>query len=190
MAKKLFSVVALSLVMAAGAFAQGAEAKSSAKNWISGEVGLLGGGVRYERTLNEKWSIGGEFFWNSLFFFWNSLGVEVAARYYPWAGTFYAELGAGFGTVTGTEDYTYTYSGRSYTLLEVPYSTAGFMIAPAVGWRIDVGQPGGFYLNPSVAIPMVLGAKSYTWAGGGTAPESAFKFGVNFKAALGLGYAF
>jgi len=32
------------------------------------------------------------------------------------------------------------------------------MLAPAVGWRIDLGQPGGFFINPLVSFPIAFGS--------------------------------
>jgi len=126
-------------------FAQ--DSGSSAKNWISGEVGLLGGGIRYERMLTEKLSVGGTVFFNSFFLLWNSIGVNATARYYFWKGL-YGELGVGYGTVTGTEDY--NDGGWSYRWV---YTTQGAMITPGIGWKIDLGQPGAFFINPHADGP-------------------------------------
>jgi hypothetical protein len=181
MYKKRFIVfvvlVIFALIAAGGLFAQ--EGGSSVKNWISGDLSLLGAGVRYERILNDNFSIGGTVFFHSFFLFWNSIGVNVTGRWYPWAENFYAELGIGYGTINGTEDY--TSNGKTYSW---SYTVNGVMITPGVGLRIDVGSPGGFFINPMVSLPIVLGSKK-NWVG-----ESEFRSGVNFRPAFGMGYAF
>jgi hypothetical protein len=181
--KKLLILVLMAFAIG-NLFAQEGKLQSSPKHWISGEVGLIAGGLRYEMMLSPKLSVGGTAFYNSFFFLWNSIGVNVTARYYPWAGKFYAELGAGYGTVTGTETVNVPdWYGSGTHPVEFIYTNSGAMITPGIGWKIDVGQPGGFFLNPSVAIPLVLGSKT-VYSG-----ESEFGFGMNFKVALGLGYA-
>jgi len=124
--KKMLFILVLAVVIAGGVFGQAKAASSkgkdaSVKNFISGELGLIEFGARYERMLNKNFSVGGTAFWNSFFFFWNSLGIQATGRYYPWAGTFYTELGLGYGTVTGTEsDWLYSWV----------YVTQGLMVTP------------------------------------------------------------
>ena len=70
------------------------------KNWISGEFGLIGLNLRYERMLNEKFSIGALLTAN-LSFLMESMdySVQTTLRWYPWEGKFYSELGLGFGHI-------------------------------------------------------------------------------------------
>jgi hypothetical protein len=175
--KKLLVILVLATVIAVGGvFAQ--------NNWISGQVGLLGAGVGYERVLTPSVSVGGELYYNSLFFFWNSFAVEANAKFYPFKGVFYIKLGLGFGTITGTEDV--SYGGSSYRWI---YSTSGFLIDPGIGWKIDVGSPGGFFIEPKIGVPIILGKKDYD-AVAGYNGNGEFKVGVNFVAAFGMGFAF
>lgn len=53
--------------------------------------------------------------------------VEAQAHWYPWAGSFHVDAGLGWSY----------YLSSMHTLL----------IAPGVGWRIDFGEPGGFFIN-------------------------------------------
>ncbi|MDR2477728.1 MAG: hypothetical protein LBD48_00290 [Treponema sp.] len=96
----------LALVLAAG-FAGGLLAQEKTanvrNNWISGELSLIGAGLRYEYMLNENVSLGVNAYWTSLFFLWNDLGINAVGRFYPWGKTFFAEIGLGFGMHTGTE---------------------------------------------------------------------------------------
>jgi hypothetical protein len=172
--KKRLLVLVLMAVVVGGLFAQ------DQRNWISGEVSLLGGGARYEFMLNEKFSVGATVFFQSFFLFWNSLGINATGRFYFWKGL-YAEVGAGYGTITGTEDYTSPGSSWTHTFA---YVVNGFMLTPAIGWKIDVGNPGGFFINPMVGVPLVLGSRK-TRDG-----DKKFKLGVNFRPAFGMGYAF
>jgi hypothetical protein len=178
--KRFIFMVVLAGIIAGGAFAQ-----AKPKNWVYGQVGLIGGGLGYERFLTPALSIGGEFYYNSFFIIWNSIGAEAYAKFYPLSGkVFYAKLGLGFGTVTGTEDYEYegiTYGSQFY-------STRGFLLDPGVGWKIDVGQPGKFFIEPKASVAIVLGKKDYGLSWGGYEPE--FKVGFNPVLAFALGYAF
>jgi hypothetical protein len=178
--KKFVFLTVLAALIAGGLFAQ-----EGPKNWAYGQGGLLGGGAGYERLLFPALSVGGEVYYNSFFLFWNSVAVEAYARYYPLqAKTLYVKLGLGFGTVSGTEDYIY----QGYNYGRYVYTTTGFLIDPGVGWKIDVGQPGKFYIEPKFSLALVLGKKDYTATLFGY--ESGFKAGINPVLAFALGYAF
>ena len=170
MKKTLFSLV-LAILVASGAFAQA--------NWISGEVSLIGGGIRYERMLNEQWSIGANAYWSSLFFFWNEMGVHASARFYPWSGAFFvgASLGFHIHTALNAPD---GYLGTTQIL--------GAAISPEIGWRIDVGNPGGFFIQPGIKLPVTFGIREREAVFGGR--ETGFGVGVGFVPYFGMGVAF
>jgi hypothetical protein len=144
-------------------------------HWISLEASLIGNGVRYERQLSGRLSVGGTAFYHIFYLIWTSMGITASVRFYPWAGAFYAELGLGYGLVFGTDG--------GLAGLEI-YMTHGVMITPALGWRIDLGKRGRFYINPMVSLPIALGDKE-RWYG-----ETSFGVGVNCRPAFGIGYAF
>jgi hypothetical protein len=50
-----------------------------------------------------------------------------------------------------------------------------------VGWKVDVGEPGGFFISPSIKLPITLGANDV---------KDEFGMGVGFLACFGLGGAF
>jgi hypothetical protein len=156
--KKVVFMMVLAAAVAGGAWGQ-----SEPKNWISGEASLLGAGVSYERMLTPNFSVGGTMFYHTFFFFFTSLGVNVTGSFYPWAGMFYTEIGLGFGS--------------NFTL-------NGAMITPAVGWKIDVGKTGGFFLNPELSVPLVLGVEE-DWRG-----EKEFGILAIPRVSFGMGYAF
>jgi hypothetical protein len=177
------------MTVLAGLIAGGLFAQEGPKNWVYGQGGLIGGGVGYERLLSSSLSVGGELYYNSFFIIWNSFATEAYARYYPLqAQTLYFKLGLGFGTVTGTEDYEYSYGGVTVNLPNRAYATRGFLIDPGVGWKIDVGQPGKFYIEPKASLAIVLGKKDYGLTYGGY--EAEFKLGINPVLAFAVGYAF
>jgi hypothetical protein len=176
--KKVFLVLVLALLVAGGVFAQ----VGNANNWVGGQLGLLGAGLRYERVLTPQFTVGGAAYFNSLFFFWNNTGVKAFGRFYPWSGNFFAELGVGFGYRTGTEDV----DDGGYHGLGVLYSLTGFLLEPGLGWKIDVGAPAGFYIEPILTLPIVMGSREFDYSGA----EGEFKVGVGFVAAFGMGYAF
>ena len=181
MAKKWVLGLILATLVAGGVFAQEAP-----KNWISGQVGLINGGAGYERVITPSLSIGGEVYFNSFFIIWNSLAVEGYARFYPFKGKFYGKLGLGFGTVSGTEEVETGWGGKASWF----YQTTGFLIDPGIGWKIDVGKPGAFFIEPKVSVPIVLGKKEYDTLGSSYSENGEFKVGVNFVVAFGMGYAF
>ena len=165
----------LLVLMAAVLRGVSAEEPPGPLHWLSAEVSLIGNGFRYERQLSSRLSVGGTAFYHIFFLIWTSMGITASVRFYPWAGAFYAEVGLGCGVVFGTD---YGPAGSEV------YSAYGVMITPALGWRVDLGKPGGFYINPLVALPVVLGDKE-RWYG-----ETGFGVGVNCRPAFGIGYAF
>jgi len=186
--------VALALVVAGGVFAQeeGAPARNIS-NWISGEVSLLGAGARYERMLNDKLSIGANVYWSSFFIIWNELEIGVSARYYPWGKTFFAGLGLGFHQHSGLYEYEDEGSNYSYTYTWFGTVT-GVAITPEAGWRIDVGNTGGFFISPGIKLPITLGKLEDYEADGLVgdlkASGGGFRVGFGIVPYFGLGYAF
>jgi len=173
MKKKIILLLVLAVIVAGGVFAE-----SGVKNYISGEVSLLGGGARYERMLTDSWSIGGTYFWNTFFILTDSSGVMADVRFYPGAGKFFIELGLGFGWVD---------SWNLLSLLAVRDTLYGVMLSPGIGWRIDFGDPGGFFINPMISVPMVIGGATYYR---NYRYRVDFGFGVDFRAGIGFGFAF
>ncbi|MDR0444624.1 MAG: hypothetical protein LBH44_14600 [Treponema sp.] len=185
--KKRVIFLVLVIFIAGWVFAQDDDAEkraNSVDNWISGEVSLLGIGARYERMLDQNWSVGANIYWNNLFLFWNELEIGLSGRYYIWSKTFFVGIGLGFHAHSGTFDYEYTSYG--YSAKGTWFGTInGLGISPEIGWKIDVGNPGGFFVQPGVKIPITLGALEMY----GT-KNNEFRAGIGFVAYCGLGYAF
>jgi hypothetical protein len=178
-------------------------AQDAKKNWISGNVGILGGGAQYERVLTPYLSIGAGAYYYTLILFAN-MGGEANVRFYPLTFVsaiaensilrgFYVDAGLGFGLSWGAVDFDYEYEffGTTYKGTESEWgTTTGFLIRPGLGWKFDVGKPGGFFLEPHVAVPIVLGNQEpVLWGFGGDA-KSQFGASVGFIARFGLGFAF
>ena len=180
MKKRLLFCLVLVMLVAGGVFAQNRPANIR-DNWIQGELGLLGVGVRYERMLNSQWSVGANIYWSSFFIIWNELGIDATARYYPWGTNFFVGLGLGFHTHTGTAEE--TYKGKKYSEW---VTITGVALTPEVGWKIDVGEEGGFYVQPGIKIPITIGKQDAIVSGAKT--KTSVGFGV--VPYCGLGYAF
>jgi hypothetical protein len=173
----------LAVLIAGGIFAQ--EKSANVKNnWISGELGIFGFGARYEYMLSPNLSIGANVYFNTLIIL-NDFGVTANLRYYPWGKTFYAELGLGYGYHMGFETI-----GKDENVTDIVdwLQTTGILITPGLGWKIDVGKPGGFYLYPGIKVPIVLGNQAPVISFADY--EEKFGIGVGFLAYFGMGYAF
>ena len=107
--------------------------------WISGEISLLGFGIRYERTLNSYFSTGINIHAN--FTGVLHIGGTGNIRYYPFERNFFLGLGLGYQF---TRIFLFGAGGL------------GFAVNPEIGWKIDVGKPGGFFLQPGIKLPITI----------------------------------
>jgi hypothetical protein len=147
-------------------------------NWIS--LDLIAGvsvvNIRYERDINDFFSIGGVFrfnYWQDTITsdgYWEGwqssflrIGALLALRAYPTTFPFYLELGAGGDMVSRNN------GGDSEGRLE-------FEIAPAMGVRL--GGPGGFFVSPFVSLPIRF---FEDWNGVG-------RTAINVRAGAGIGW--
>jgi hypothetical protein len=102
---------------------------------------------------------------------------------------FYAGLGLGYGIHTGEEEVEYSYyrdgpKHKHDTIVE----RNGFGIVPEIGWKIDLGNPSGFFLNPHVQLPLIIGKR--TWSYYYSDDDDAVGVSVGFRLALGAGWVF
>jgi hypothetical protein len=181
--KNVFLFLVLVVIITGGVFAQ-EKAANSKSNWISGELSLIGGGVRYERMLGSNMSLGANVYYSTLFFFWNEFATDASFRFYPWGKNFFVGVGFGFHTHTGLSDVT----GDDGEVYSEFVQVGGVAITPEVGWKIDVGDVGGFYLQPGVKLPVTFGEK--TGLRFSSAEEGSFGVGVGFVPYFGMGFAF
>jgi hypothetical protein len=159
---------------------------SGVKNWFSGEVSILGGGLRYERMLNDKMSIGGNVYYSTFFVLWgHDLGADFSFRFYPWGGTGSVPEGLFFGGGLG---FHMNWIGLASYLADDDWMTLyGGAITLDVGWKLDVGGPGGFFLQPGIKVPIYLGARK-TWDLWDSYYE--FDWGSTTIPYVGFGFAF
>ena len=167
-----FSVFAM--LITGGVFSQD-KASNVRDNWISGEISLLGIGARYERMINKHFSVDASVFFNAFAFMddasMRTTGVQVAGRWYPWAATFFTEIGLGFAVIEDTAVIGTT---------EIKESFTGVFMAPAFGWKIDVGNPGGFFVSPMLELMFVFNSHSF----------AVDSWTMDAKMSIGFGYAF
>ena len=144
-------------------------------NWLSIDIATFGGGIRYEHDLNKFFSVGVTIFFNgSLDFSYWRVGALATTRFFPGGFPFYIELGLGGGLAEGSED-------------ERTYRITGFMVAPSVGARFDIGREGGFFINPFVSLSMVTGEKRWQEYPQGT---DGVTVSPSFRIGIGLGWRF
>jgi len=104
------------------------------KNTTSGGIGVIWAGypfgilpginMEYERLLNKNFALAVDIGLDGLILPY----ADLYARWYPWAGMFFANIGLGiwqrgFGTLVFTP-----------------------VISPGIGWKIDIGKPNGWNL--------------------------------------------
>lgn len=154
---------------------------NSKRSWLSAEIAsAIGIGLRYEIMLGSKISLGANFWYG-----YNLIGItddrygsivfpeyfEVNGflRVYPWGKAFF--LGFGFGyneqTYEGDAYRSVKYDGINYNYWKWGEITdGGFVVTPEIGWKIDVGNPGGFFIMPCFTCPIVFGSEGGTRLGG------------------------
>ena len=143
-------------------------------NWLSvGYVVPTGVGMKYERMLNKNWSLGGDLYFQALPIITDGylqLGGGITTRLYPFGKAFYIGLGLGVDAILNGVEYNYingievdsekylNYSASSGDIGKRVYNDfLGISITLELGWRIDLGKTGGFYMDIGVKIPQVIG---------------------------------
>ena len=184
MAKKLIFILVLAVITAGGVCAQ-----EEAPNIIM----FLGSMLSYERVLSPNLGIGVEF---ALDFIgiptlyndgekddttsWVALtpfSMDAFVRYYPWAGTFFAQLGLGIQTTTLTDGIPGT----------IALKGSGFHAKAQVGWRLDIGKPNHWGFEAKLGPGISLGGVSDE---DGETIDKASYFMFSFPIQLGFGLKF
>ena len=162
MTKKLFLAFIVFSVISGGAFAQDQE---RARNTIAASFSILGAALSYERMFNRHFSVLAEASYNTLVLI-EEFTFSGKARWYPFGRAFYLELGLGLSYGRGiTAIMTslilgmFTFGWYFTTLDEEDFLArrAGFLVQPGMGWKIDIGRPGGFVLPISMGLNLKLG---------------------------------
>jgi hypothetical protein len=146
--KKLMLVLVLTALAVGGIFAQ-EKYDGSLKNTVFFGPVMAG----YERTLFNGFSIGVE---AGLNFYGVGTGgyihispifADAFARWYPWKKMFFANLGLG-------------YQGGGISILDEADAAGGFHIKPQVGWKIDIGNAGGWIFETRAGFGMTVGGEA------------------------------
>ena len=171
--KKALLIFFVILLLAEGLHAQQMSLNDEKNNRISAELSVFfpGVGASYERIVSSKISLGGKFYWCSLPSFIidgfpNVFGMDAFIHYHPWGKTFFLGLGLGFSYIA--------YQNNDDNLY-------GVAITPEIGWKIDIGNIGGFYLQPGLEWSFIFGEGWENNLTGLGAPARLY---------LGLGYTF
>jgi len=113
-------------------------------NWLSAGLTTVGAGLKYERMFNSYWSLGIDAYYQTFGLeAYIEFGVNVTPRFYPFGKILY--IGTGFG-VYGC--YAYIYNNR----FDDDYQM-GFAISPELGVKLDLGRPGGFFMDIGLKVP-------------------------------------
>jgi len=144
-----------------------------AKNRIALSLGLLGADLSYERMIVQNFSVLGQVSYTT----WaiaDSLAFDGKARWYPFYGAFYLEMGLGYsngynatevlaefvadlilGVITlGLWFASDNFQNRwSEVHIERQH---GLSIQPGMGWNVDIGKKGGFMLPISLGLNIRL----------------------------------
>lgn len=206
MAKKALIVSCMMAMCGAALFAQ------AKNNWLSGELSLIGAGLRYERMINPSFSLGANAYASTMIL-WGEVDAGATMRFYPGGGQFFTGLGVGYhihwapasefkGTVVYKDDTKEKIDFADDDNAGDIVNNTGIGITPELGFKIDVGQPGGFFISPGIKVPVTLGWREPTFVSIGKNMKNAEahggvkrwenNFGVDWGIVvfIGLGGAF
>ena len=170
MAKKLCLAVLVLTFIAGGLFSQEQTEQERAKNTIAITVGVypLSVELSYERALSSHFSVLIDGSYSDYLIpgsdsvsLMNEYTAAVKGRWYPWAKTFFLELGVGYGNglgLAGGAAYLATYI-FTLGLVDLPpdiFRANGLLISSGLGWKIDIGKPNGFVLPVNVGNDLIV----------------------------------
>ena len=93
--------------------------------------------LQYERMINSHISLGAYLYACYLWSF--AFGMDGFFRFYLWEKTFFLGISLGYSYINGDLDI----------------KESGFAITPEIGWKIDIGKIGGFYIQPGLAFSIL-----------------------------------
>jgi len=124
--------------------------------------------IRYERMLGPYISLGANFFWYFPIYELdgNIWGGDASFRVYPFGKKFYIGLALGYhelGTETRTDDWKrWDVNKWADEIAIISYKGSGFAVSVEFGWKIDVGQEGGFFLQTGALASLMFGNTEIT----------------------------
>ena len=180
--KKITLCMVILIFVSGIAFSQ--QYESDQFNTLGLHLNLIGAGAafNYERSFNPNFSLLGEI---SLDIIPVAFTLAAKARYYPFGRAFYLEMGAGYGMTIG---YVGLIAGYANLIAEMfTFGLAdtnwdvwmhGVVLTPGLGWKIDLGKPGGFTLPIGLGINIFLG------------PREISPVDFTFNTRIGAGFSF
>jgi len=187
--KRIILVLVLAAVISGAAFAQ--------NFWISGEASIAGGGVRAELMLFQGLSVGINYYWNYTILpeIGVDLGIDFSIRLYPGSGSFFFGIGLGYHENYKNSNYSYTFfSGVGVGSFN--HERKGFGITPEIGWKIDLGRQGAFFIQPGIKVPLIFIKSSPSFLKDVDTNISYYYdkdqsiMGIGIIPYIGIGYAF
>ena len=165
------------LLMAVSAINLYSQNDERAVNRIVFSAGLVGAEISYERVFSEKFSILASVSYNNWLFV-DSLSISGKARYYPFNGTFFIDIGLGYSNgynISGefaeligdlllgiiTFGLWFTTEHFQDRFNEAPEREHGFLIQPGMGWNFDIGRQDRFMLPVAMGLDIRI---SENWA--------------------------
>ena len=132
--------------------------QDEAKNTVSIQFTAIGAAASFERTLTPHFSVLADVSYTSLVVA-DMITGSLKGRWYPFSGVFFLEMGAGYATGDNIGNYIGNMFVGFFTLgwwflqmdEESFKKTGGLLIQPGLGWKIDIGEPGG------IVLPITLG---------------------------------
>jgi len=160
-------LLAFLIIITGGVFAQADEdafidtlSERAGANTFTFSAGLFSVDLSYERAFNQHFSL---LLNTSYYWVLGSWTASAIGRWYPAGRIFFMDLGLGtaygIGLGRGIAEGVLTIltSGWWADQEEAFNRTFGVIIQPAIGWRLDIGEPGGFTLPIRTGVDLKLG---------------------------------
>jgi len=182
MIKKIFLVFTLAAIISGAAFAQ--------NHWISAEASVLGGSVRYELMLFKELSVGINAYYNVNVLLEKvdtDFGADFSIRFYPFSGVFFVGLGVGYHNKIRNYLVNVLSGGEERFLVT---GNDGIGITPEIGWKIDVGKQGAFFIQPGIKVPISFVTNQIRHNGSINQGHTENYTEVGLIPYFGIGYAF
>jgi len=156
---KKFSLVFIFFILAVGAVSSQEKVANARNNWISANFNFFyditfndpefGGSIKYERMLNPYISLGVNAYIRVMSAFDGfGQGIDAVFHYYPWGKTFFVGVALGYG---GAFIPNYYFDDFETEHVSGGVYRTGMVVTPEIGWKIDFGNAGGFYLQTGVS---------------------------------------
>ena len=182
MAKKIILALMIFALTGAAVFSQENDSQQLNTIGIHGNLAALGLAVNYERNFNPHFSVLGEIAFDLVP---TAFTVTGKARFYPFGGVFFLEMGAGYGLTIGYVGLMYAYASLIAEIFTFGLANlddnvwlSGAVLMPALGWKIDIGKKGGFSLPISMGVNVYLG------------PRDISPVDFTFNLRIGMGISF